>query len=143
MTTHGKTTKIHLPCEGNGKPVTFRLTVEQCNESVVFESLMEQGKVKRVGCGRPCLRPQRVAADKAYTGHPIRSYLQRRGIGAVIPRRSNESRQGTRFDRQAYRDAIALNEPSIASSSFDALPPAMKNGQRIIAVAIRVRTQLP
>ena len=40
---------------------------------------------------------------KPYTGHPIRSYLQRRGIGAVIPRRSNEARQGTRFDRQAYR----------------------------------------
>lgn len=38
-----------------------------------------------------------------YTGQPIRSYLRQRGIGAVIARRDNESRQGTRFDRQAYR----------------------------------------
>ncbi|UBF29659.1 IS5 family transposase [Kovacikia minuta CCNUW1] len=95
---------MHLRCEGNGLPVTFRLTVGQRNESVVFESLMEQGDVKRVGRGRPRLRPDRVAGDKASTGKPIRTYLQRRGIGAVIPRRSNESRRGTRFNRQAYRE---------------------------------------
>jgi hypothetical protein len=87
----GFSTKIYLRYKGNGKPVTFLLAVGQRNESVVFESLMEQGEIKRVGRGRPRLRPQRVAADKAYTGNPIRSYLQRRGIGTVIPRRSNES----------------------------------------------------
>lgn len=100
----GFSTKIHLRCEGKGKPLTFLLTVGQRNEATVFESLMEQGAVKRVGRGRPRLRPQRVAGDKAYTGRPIRLYLRRRGIGAVIPRRSNESRQGTRFDRQVYRE---------------------------------------
>jgi transposase len=99
----GFSTKIHLRCEGNGKPVTFVLTVGERNESVVFEPLMEQGAVKRAERGRPRLRPKRVAGDKGYTGSPIRAYLRRRGIGAVIPRRVNESRQGTRFDRQAYR----------------------------------------
>jgi transposase len=34
----------------------------------------------------------------------VRSYLRRRGIGAVIPRRRNESRRGVRFDRAAYRE---------------------------------------
>jgi hypothetical protein len=87
----GFSTKIHLRCEGNGKPVTFLLTVGQRNEAVMFESLMEQGKVKRPGRERPRLRPQRVAGDKAYTGRPIRLYLHRRGIGTVIPRRTNES----------------------------------------------------
>jgi transposase len=100
----GFSTKIHLRYEGNGKPVTFLLTVGERNESVMFESLMEQGAVKRVGRGRPRLRPERVAADKGYTGFPIRAYLRRRGIGAVIPRRVNESRRGTRFGRQAYRE---------------------------------------
>jgi len=37
--------------------------------------------------------------DKGYTGQPVRSYLRRRGIRAVIPRRANESRCGVRFDR--------------------------------------------
>lgn len=99
----GFSTKIHLRCEGNGRPVTFLLTVGQRNESVMFESLMEQGEVKRIGCGRARVRPQRVAGDKAYTGRRIRNYLHRRGIGAVIPRLSNEPRRGARFDRQAYR----------------------------------------
>jgi transposase len=78
--------------------------VGERNEAVVFEQLMEQGGVKRPTGGRPRIRPKRVAGDKAYTGRPIRSYLRRRGIGAVIPRRTNESRRGTRFDRPAYRE---------------------------------------
>ncbi|MBW4421808.1 MAG: hypothetical protein KME13_21745 [Myxacorys californica WJT36-NPBG1] len=57
-------------------PVTFLLTVGQRNEAVEFDALMEQGEVKRVGRGRPRLRPQRVAGDN------------RRGIGVVIPRRN-------------------------------------------------------
>lgn len=69
----------------------------------MFELLMEQGAVKRPGRGRPRVRPERVAADKGYTGRRIRSYLQGRGIGAVIPRLASEPRQGTRFDRQLYR----------------------------------------
>lgn len=100
----GFSTKIHLRCEGNGKPVTFLLTVGQRHESVLLERLMEQGTVRRAGRGRPRLRPERVAGDKGYTGRRIRSYLQRRGIGAVIPRQLSESRQGTRFDQEAYRE---------------------------------------
>lgn len=100
----GFSTKIHLRCEGKGRPVTLLLTVGERHESVMFEALMEQGQVKRSGRGRPRMRPLRVVGDKAYTGRPIRQYLLRRGIGAVIARRSNESRQGTRFDRDAYRE---------------------------------------
>lgn len=73
----------------NGKPVTFLLTVGQRNESVVFEQLMQQRAVARPGRGRARLRPDRVAADKGYTGRRIRTYLQRRGIAAVIARLSN------------------------------------------------------
>lgn len=65
-------------------------------------ALMERGAVRRRR-GRPRIRPKRVAGDKAYTGRPVRSYLRRRGIGAVIPRLKHERRQGTRFDRAAYR----------------------------------------
>jgi len=100
----GFSTKIHLRCEDSGKPVTFLLTVGQRHEAVMFEALMTQGAVKREGPGRPRLRPERVAGDKGYTGQPIRTYLRRRGMGAVIPRRANESRQGSRFDRAAYRE---------------------------------------
>jgi len=96
--------------------VTVLLTVGQRSEATVFESLIEQGQVKRPGQGRPRLRPQRVAGDKAYTGRLIRLYLRRRGTGAVIPRRSNQSRQGTRFNRQALRLRISLHLDSNAST---------------------------
>ena len=49
------------------------------------------------------LQPQHVAGDKAYSSAKVRRYLCRRGIGAVIPRKPNERRNG-RFDRQAYRE---------------------------------------
>ena len=49
-----------------------------------------------------------MAGDKGYTGHKIRSYLRRRGIGAVIPRLTNEPTRGVRFDRAAYRARNAV-----------------------------------
>jgi transposase len=64
---------------------------------------LESGAVKRTGPGRPRLRPDRIAGDKGYSSRTVRQYLRRRGIGAVIPRRSNEPRQAT-FDRDAYRE---------------------------------------
>jgi hypothetical protein len=60
-------TKIHLRCDGNGLPVTFLLTVGERHEAVVFEQLMAQGAVKRIGVGRPRLRPGRVVGDKGYS----------------------------------------------------------------------------
>jgi transposase len=65
--------------------------------------LLEQGGVRRAS-GRIRLRPHRVVGDKGYTGRPIRRYLRRRGIGAVIPRQGTEPRRGTRFDHARYRE---------------------------------------
>jgi transposase len=68
----------------------------------VFEQLMEQGAVKRRGCGRPKLRPKRVVGDKGYSSGKRRTYLRRRGIRYTIPRKKNEHRTGP-FDRAIYR----------------------------------------
>jgi transposase len=84
--------------------MTHVLTPGQRQEAVQVPALLEQGAVQRPGRGRPRIRPERAAGDKGYTGRPIRTYLRRRGIGAVIPRRANEARRGTRFDRAAYRE---------------------------------------
>ncbi len=72
----GFSTKIHLRCEGNGLPLTFVITVGERHEAVVFESVMAQGRVKRVGTGRPRLRPERVVGDKGYSSSKIRLYLR-------------------------------------------------------------------
>jgi transposase len=98
----GFSTKIHIRCEGKGKPITFILSPGQRNESIFLEQLMEQGAVKRSGRGRPRLRPLRLVGDKGYTGRRIRNYLRRRGIRLTIPRLSNEPRRGP-FSREIYR----------------------------------------
>lgn len=78
------------------------LTPGQQNEATVFESLMQQGAVKRVGRGRPKLRPRRIVGDKGYSSRKIRRYARQHGIRITIPRRVNERRTGP-FDRQRYR----------------------------------------
>jgi len=98
----GFNSKIHLRCDGNGLPLTFLLTVGERHEAVVFEQLMEQGCVKRVGSGRPRLRPKRVVGDKGYSSRKIRSYLRRRGIRLSIPHKDNEKHRG-KFDKSIYR----------------------------------------
>lgn len=98
----GFSTKIHLRCDGNGRPITFVLTVGERHEAVMFETLMEQGAVAREGCGRPRLRPRRVVGDKGYSSRKIRSYLRRRGIRYSIPRKENEQHRG-KFDKVLYR----------------------------------------
>ena len=98
----GFSTKIHIRCEGKGKPITFLLSPGQLMKSIFLAQLMEQGAVKRSGAGRPRLRPLRVVGDKGYTGRRIRSYLRRRGIRFTIPRLSNEPRRGP-FSGEIYR----------------------------------------
>ncbi len=84
--------------------MTWVLTAGPGHEAPQIARLLDQGAVRRLGGGRPRLRPQRVAGDNGYTGRPVREALRRRRIGAVIPRRRTESRRGTRFDRTAYRE---------------------------------------
>jgi transposase len=63
---------------------------------------MEGGAIKRASRGRPKRLPARVAADKAYSSRKTREYLCRRGIGIVIPRKSNEKHRG-KFNKAAYK----------------------------------------
>jgi transposase len=83
--------------------MTMVLTPGERHEATMFECLMERGAVKRLGRGRPKLRPKRVVGDKGYSSRKIRAYLRRRGIRMTIPRKINERRTGP-FDRALYRE---------------------------------------
>ena len=80
----------------------FALSGGHRHESRFLAELMENGAVRRAGPGRPRLRPARVAADKGYSYDSLRAYLRKRGVGAVIPTRSNQRRRPL-FDGEAYR----------------------------------------
>src|SRR3990172_798092 len=97
----GLSTKIHVRCDGKGKPITFLLTPGQQHEITVAERLLEQGAIRR-GNGHLRIRPKRVAGDKGYAFRKYRQYLHRRGIRTTIPRKKNEHQTGP-FDRELYR----------------------------------------
>ena len=106
----GLTTKIHLACDGQGRPLAFTLTAGNVNDCTQFEQVMARIRIERHGPGRPRTRPALVAADKGYSSTKIRAYLRRRGIKAAIPERIDQIngriRRGEsrcRLNRTAYR----------------------------------------
>lgn len=109
----GPTTKIHLACDGHGRPLSVVLTAGNVNDCTMFTQVMTGIRMPRPGPGRPWTRPTRVLADKGYSSRALRAYLRRRGITATIPERAdqqtNRHRRGSRggrppaFDHAAYR----------------------------------------
>ncbi|WP_443058098.1 IS5 family transposase [Streptomyces sp. NBC_00820] len=106
----GLTTKIHLACDGRGRPLAFTITGGNVNDCTQFEQVMARIRITRCGPGRPRTRPDQVAADKGYSSVKISAYLRGRGIRAAIPERIDQIngriRRGEgrcRLDRAAYR----------------------------------------
>jgi transposase len=99
----GFSTKLYLPTERGGKPLVLLLTAGERHEQSVFEPLMERGTVKWPCRGQPRRRPICVVGDKGCSSGKVRSYLRRRGVRAVIPRKRNEPPQ-RHFDRELYRE---------------------------------------
>ena len=91
-------TKVHLVVEKRGLPLDFLLTKGNAHESPVFENLMAAARTVRPRLGLP----DQLAADKAYVS--ARPWLQRRGIRALIPPKSNEQEQSwSASDKREYR----------------------------------------
>src|SRR5687768_14768059 len=88
----GFSTKLHVRAEQHGKPLVLLVSPGQAADLHYVAPLLEQGAVPRSGPGRPALRPDRVVGDKGYSYRVVRRYLQRRGIGRVIPRRRDQGR---------------------------------------------------
>ena len=81
----GFSTKIHLRAEGGGKPIAFVLSGGERHESLYLGALLDLGRVRRIGVGRPRSRPGSVIGDRGYSYLSVRRTLARRGIRAVIP----------------------------------------------------------
>ncbi|WP_241200593.1 IS5 family transposase [Streptomyces sp. ADI92-24] len=109
----GLTSKIHLACDGRGRPLAFVVTGGNSNDCTRFTTVMDAIRVPRIGPGRPRTRPDHVLGDKGYSSRAIRAWLRRRGIPHTIPERAdqagNRARRGRRggrpptFDREVYK----------------------------------------
>ncbi|MFE6848897.1 hypothetical protein [Streptomyces sp. NPDC057686] len=75
--------------------------------------MLEKIRVPRIGPGRPRMKPDSLAADKAYSNGPCREYLRRWGIRHTIPEKTDSQaarlRKGSRggrppgFDEERYK----------------------------------------
>ncbi|TQM25535.1 IS5 family transposase [Nocardia bhagyanarayanae] len=114
----GWTTKLHLACEQGCRVLAMLVTAGQAGDSPQFMSVLDAIEVGKLGRGRPRRRPDRVLADKAYSGRANRDWLRRRGIKATIPvpadqagHRRNRGSAGGRppaFAPVVYRDRNAV-----------------------------------
>src|SRR5918997_5527161 len=99
----GFSTKLHLRVEGGGKPIIAVLPGGERHEQIALEELLDGSAIRRVGRGRPRLRPRRLAGDKGYSSPTARRRLRQRRISPVIPTRKDQRPQPT-FYREAYQE---------------------------------------
>ena len=103
----GLTCKIHVLCDGEGHPLTFRLTAGQVHESSVLDGVLIGADGQLFDDDdEPIAWPVALAADKGYRADWIDAYLLDLGITPVIPSKVNEDRDArpVKFDKTTYRD---------------------------------------
>jgi transposase len=103
----GFSTKLHLSCDGRGRPLSLTLTAGQRNESTQLVALLEG----LPGDGRPA----HLLADRGYAHDSCRRALEVRGIVHTIPERSDQRQRRERrggeapgFDAELYRRRNAV-----------------------------------
>jgi transposase len=77
--------------DAKGVPLALRITAANIHDSGVFEELIDAVPPVRQGRGRPCQRPAKLHADKAYDLPRCRLALRQRRIDDRIARRGIES----------------------------------------------------
>jgi transposase len=90
----GLTTKFHLACDGEGRPLSIVVTPGHRHDSTQFVPVLDGIRVPRAGGrGRPRRRPHRVIADKGYSYPRCRRWLRERQIKHTIPQRHDQQVQ--------------------------------------------------
>ena len=106
----GLSTKLHLACDGQGRPLAVLLTGGQADDATHLAPLLDRIRVRRAGRGRPRSRPDRVLADKGYSYPCYRRALRRRKLAHIIPERADHQRRRAHrpgrppaFNAQTYK----------------------------------------
>ena len=95
----GYSTKLHIATDKKGLPLAMTATPGQSGETPELKNVLA---AIPLSLHRKSKRPKSLAGDKAYSAKSTRSYLNRKGICDVIPKRANETRQ-KRFRKATYR----------------------------------------
>ena len=117
------TTKLHLACDQQGRPLSVVITPGQRHESTQVTAVLDGSRVLRPGeRGRPRKRPSHVIADKGYSYLACRQLLRRRGIRHTIPeRRDQRQRRATRPGRPPTFDAATYRRRNVVERCVNRL----------------------
>ncbi|WP_408015930.1 IS5 family transposase [Rhodococcus chondri] len=119
----GLTSKIHLACDGHGRPLSVLAGPGQAGDSPMFANLLEGISVPRLGGGGARIRPDEVRADKAYSSKANRELLRSKSIKAVIPEKSdqvaNRKRKGSEGGRPPSFDAESYKGRNVVERAFN------------------------
>jgi transposase len=102
-------TKVHLCCDGKGRPLSVVVTPGQRNDGTQLFAVLDAIRVPRAGRGRPRQRPEHLLADRGYGKGLYRRMLRALSIPHTIPERKDhrERREGRPgqpllFDAELY-----------------------------------------
>ena len=90
-TKGGLTSKLHVVCDGKGRPVRLHLSEGQCSNFTGADLLLQDLPQARVLIG-----------DKGYDSNKIRSLLLEQGITPCIPSRRNRNKK-VPYSKRLYK----------------------------------------
>src|SRR4051794_27529272 len=124
----GLTTKLHVVCDGRGRPLGMMITGGNINDTTMMTAVLEDIRVPRAGKGRPPSRPHRVLADKGDPSRANPARLRERGIAATIPERDDRSRPAAKSRAGRSTSAISSRNATRAAMSSSAASTGSSSG---------------
>jgi transposase len=142
----GFSTKLHLRCDGRGRPVAFHLTGGERHDLLGVGPLFEAGTLRTGRRGRARCKPDAVIADKAYSAAWLLEAFCRKGIVPVIPSRSDQP-ENPDFDCEVYRERNLverlvgkLKQFRRVATRYDKLDPHYLAFVQLASVMVWLRT---
>ena len=119
----GLSTKVHLACDGKGRPLSVVLTPGQRHSSTQLGNVLDGIRVPRPsGIGRPRKRPDHLIADKGYDFPRCRELLRKRAIAHTIPeRRDRRERRAKHPGRPPNFDASVYGRRNVVERCVNRL----------------------
>jgi transposase len=117
------TSKVHLSCDGKGRPLSVIVTAGQRHESMQLGAVLDAIRVPRFpDAGRPRKHPDHLIADKGYSYPSCRKLLRGRGIKHTIPeRRDQRERRMRRPGRPLSFDATTYARRNVVERCVNRL----------------------
>ncbi|GGO93124.1 hypothetical protein GCM10012280_44910 [Wenjunlia tyrosinilytica] len=138
--------RMHLACDGLGRPLALVLTGGNTTDCAQFTAVMEGIRAPRLGPGRPRVRPAHVIGDKGFSSKAIRTWLRHRNIPHTVPERAdqgrNRLRRGSRggrppaFDREVHKQRNVV-ERSVLKVEYVHRPVFRTRTEARIKIATR------